>query len=166
MHRHATLADIDAVYAIYMDENTIPYLGFDSMPRTDFLPVMEKLVASQSFYVVEREGSIQGFYRISRHEGRARHVAYLGTLAVSPEARGTGLARSMVETAIARLHAEGVVRIELMLEADNPRALNFYRKLGFEREGTMRCAYKRSSDAGYVDELFMAKLSSPMMHDV
>ena len=165
MHRLATLDDVDAVYSIYMEKDVIPYLGFDPMPRADFMAVMEKLVASESFYVVEREGRVQGFYRASRHEGRARHVAYLGTLAVASEARGTGLAQSMIETAIARLHSAGVARVELMLEADNPRALAFYSKLGFKLEGTMRSAYKRSSDSQYVDELVMAKLLPPIARE-
>lgn len=158
MHRLATLSDVDVVYSIYMDKDAIPYLGFDPMPRADFLAVMQQLVTSKSFYVVEREGRVQGFYRAFRYEGRSHHVAYIGTLAVAPEARGSGLAQSMLETAIARLHSEGVVRVELTLEADNPRALRFYSKLGFEFEGTMRHAYKRSSDSHYVDGLIMAKL--------
>jgi len=162
MHRLATLADLDAVYSIYMHNDVIPYLGFDPMPRPDFVKVLRDLVASQSFYIVEHSGRVQGFYRTSRYEGRERHVAYLGTFAVAPEARGTGLARSIIETAISRLHSEGVTRIELTLEADNPRALSFYRKVGFELEGTRRSAYKRSSDAHYVDQLFMAMLLPPL----
>lgn len=135
------------------------------MPRADFIAVMEALVASKSFYVVAREGHIQDFYRASRYKGRARHMAYLGTLAVTPEARGTGLAQSMIETVIARLHSEGVVRVELMLEADNSCAWRFYSKLGFELEGTMRRAYKRSSDQHYTDELCMAKQLPPILAD-
>jgi ribosomal protein S18 acetylase RimI-like enzyme len=162
MHRLATLADLDAVYSIYMHDDVIPYLGFDPMPPADFVKVLSDLVASKSFYVVEHSGRVQGFYSTARHEGRERHVAYLGTFAVAPEARGTGLARSIIETAISRLHSEGVTRIELTLEADNPRALSFYRKVGFGLEGTMRSAYKRSSDAHYVDQLLMAMLLPPL----
>jgi putative acetyltransferase len=162
MHRLATLADLDAVYSIYMDDDVVPYLGFDPMPRADFVKVLSDLVASKSFYVVENSGRVQGFYRASRHEGRARHAAYLGTFAVAPEARGTGLAKSIIETAISRLHSEGVTRIELTLEADNRRAFKFYTKLGFELEGTMRSAYKRSNDSNYLDELLMAKLLPPL----
>lgn len=162
MHRHASRADLDAVYAIYMDEGAIPYLGFDPMPRADFAQVMDELVASGSFFVVEDAGRVQGFYRITRQEGRAGHVAGLGTFAVAPEARGTGLARSILEQAIARLHAEGVTRVELTVEADNPRAIGFYGKLGFEVEGTLRSAYKRSSDAHYTDERLMARLLPPL----
>lgn len=69
MHRQASLADLDAVYSIYMDKDVIPYLGFDPMPRADFTKVMEELVASKSFFVVENKGCVQGFYRISKQEG-------------------------------------------------------------------------------------------------
>lgn len=162
MHRLATLADLDAVYSIYMDDDVIPYLGFGPMPRGEFARVLGDLVASKSFHVVECNGRIQGFYRVSRREGRARHVAYFGTFAVAREARGTGLARSIIEAAISRLHAEGVTRIELMLETDNTRALRFYRKMGFELEGTLRSAYKRESEPHYVDELYMGRLLPPL----
>lgn len=158
MHRHATLADLDAVYAIYMHDDVIPFLGYDPMSRADFAKVFAELLAGSSFYVVEEADRVQGFYRAARHEGRARHVAYLGTFAVAPEVRGSGFARSIIETAISRLHSQGVTRIELMLEADNLRALAFYKKLGFEVEGTMRSAYKRSHEAHYVDEIVMSRL--------
>jgi RimJ/RimL family protein N-acetyltransferase len=162
MHRQASIADLDAVYAIYMEKDAIPYLGFDPMPRAAFQRVMDELVASESFFVVEIEGCVQGFYRATRQEGRAGHVASLGTFAIAPESRGTGLAKSILEEAILRLHHEGVTRIELTVEADNPRAIRFYGNLGFELEGTLRSAYKRSSDVHYVDELFMAKLLPPL----
>ena len=70
-----------------MHNDVIPYLGFDPMPRPDFVKVLRDLVASQSFYIVEHSARVQGFYRTSRYEGRERHVAYLGTFAVAPEAR-------------------------------------------------------------------------------
>jgi len=59
---------------------------------------------------------------------------------------------------LTRLRAEGVRRLELMLEADNPRALRFYEKQGFEFEGRLRAAYRRSHEDHDVDELLMARL--------
>lgn len=162
MHRLATQADLDAVFAIYMDAEVIPYLGFDPMPRDDFMAVMHELVASQCFHVVEQAGRVVGFYRLSRPQGRARHVAHLATFAVAAEARGRGVGRNILDTVIARLHAEGVTRIELVVEADNPRALSFYRKLGFECEGRMRLAYQRANDPGPIDQFLMAKLLPPL----
>lgn len=158
MHRLATLDDLQAVHALYMHEEVVPFLGHDPMPLAEFTPIMAELVGSRSFYVVEREGRVRGFYRLSRHAGRARHGAYLGTFAVAPEERGTGLAAAIVEALVTRLSSEGVRRLELMLEADNPRALRFYEKLGFELEGRLRGAYRRSHQDHDVDELLMARL--------
>jgi len=63
-----------------------------------------------------------------------------------------------MENVIATLKANGVRRIELMVERDNPRAIAFYEKLGFQHEGTLRKAYKRAADDHYTDECMMALL--------
>lgn len=162
MHRLACTDDFDAIYAIYMHEEVVPYLGFDPMSPLEFRRVLELLINSSGFFVFELDGVVKGFYKVSRHEGRARHGAYLGTLAIAPEERGSGLAIRMMTEATERLRQQGVLRLELMLEADNPRALRFYQKLGFVQEGTLRAAYKRSNQPYYVDELLLAKLMTAL----
>jgi ribosomal protein S18 acetylase RimI-like enzyme len=162
VHRLARWTDVDRVYEIYTHPAVIPYLGFDPMSRDDFRSVYQGLLASDAFYVVEVEGTVEGFYKAARQEGRSSHVVTLGPLAVAPERRGSGFAAAMLEEAISRLHAAGVLRFELMVEADNPRGIAFYRKLGFGREGLLRAAYKRASDCGYTDEVFLAKLLPPI----
>jgi putative acetyltransferase len=141
-----------------MHPEVIPYLGYDPMSLEEFAGVFQELVDCRSFYILERDGGIAGFCRTTRQPGRAAHVATLGTLAVAPRWRGTGVARELLEQIFSQVKAQGILRLELMLEVDNPRALAFYQKLGFEREGIMRAAYKRSSDAHYTDEIFMARL--------
>jgi len=153
MRRLVIPADRDRVYDIYMHDEVVPYLGFDPMPRDAFSKVFDPLFESGCFYVYELDGQVQGFYKAQRHIGRAAHVAYLGTLAVAPEVKGRGVAGAMLEDAIARLRRAGVRRVELTVEADNPRAIAFYQRLGFMHEGTQRAAYKRAADDGYVDEL-------------
>ena len=145
-----------------MHPAVVPYLGFDPMDKDAFAELFDDFVASQGFFVFEEAGAIRGFYRAARHAGRARHGAYLGPLAVAPEEHGTGLAMRMMTDAIERLAAIGVSRVELMVEVDNPRAIAFYRKLGFVEEGRMRGAYKRADERDYVDELFLAKLLPPL----
>lgn len=162
MHRLAQTTDLEAVHRIYMHDEVVPFLGVEPMPLAEFQPVFGDLLAGGGFHVVEQGGAVKGFYRVQRHAGRARHTAYLGTLAVSPDAKGTGFAAAMMIEAIDLLAAEGVLRVELMLEADNPRAMAFYRKLGFEYEGTLRAAYKRAAQAHYVDEVLMARLLVPL----
>jgi putative acetyltransferase len=157
LRRLARPADLAAVHAIYMHPEVVPYLGVDPAPLAEFEPVFAELLASGAFFVVEKDGAVCGFHRATRYKGRARHVATLQTLAIDPHEKGSGLARAMVTEAIECLRAEGVKRVELLVEADNPRGVAFYRKLGFELEGCMKRAYKRAGDADYVDELIMAR---------
>ncbi|WP_413043287.1 N-acetyltransferase family protein [Pseudomonas sp. YJ42] len=158
MRRLAIPTDFDRVYDIYMHEAVVPFLGFDPMPREDFGKVFEPLFESGCFYVYEAVGQVQGFYKAQRHVGRAAHVAYLGTLAVAPEAQGSGIAGAMMGDALAHLRKAGITRVELTVEADNPRAIAFYERIGFVLEGVQRAAYKRACDDRYVDELMYGLL--------
>jgi ribosomal protein S18 acetylase RimI-like enzyme len=158
LRRLATPQDLSAVYDIYMQPEVVPYLGIDPMPIGEFEPVFAALVATGSFYVVPRDGVVRGFYRENRQKGRSRHVVTLETLAIAPSEKGSGFAAAMIAEAIELMRAEGVLRVELMVEADNARGIAFYRKLGFEQEGRLRAAYKRASQPEYVDEILMARL--------
>jgi ribosomal protein S18 acetylase RimI-like enzyme len=158
MLRPAAPADLQAVFDIYMHPEVVPFLGYDAMSLDDFRPVFQELVDCGTFYVLERDGGIAGFCRTTRQPGRSSHGATLGTLAVSPRWHRSGVARELVEQIIALLKEQGVLRVELMLEVDNPRALAFYTKLGFKQEGLLRAAYKRASDPHYTDEILMARL--------
>lgn len=154
--RLALESDFDAVYAIHMDEAVIPFLGIEPLGPDEFRPVFAALVASGNFYVVEAEGVVAGFYKITRFEGRAAHVAQLGTLAVAPRFQGSGIARRMVAGAVAALTAACVRRIELIVESDNPRGVAFYQRMGFEIEGRLRMFYKRAHQDHYVDDFMMS----------
>jgi putative acetyltransferase len=154
MLRPARPEDVEAVHRIYMDASVIPYLGHDAMDLAAFREVFAGLLAT-NLQIAERDGAVAGFCRALRFDGRQSHVAQLGTLAVHPRWQGSGLAREMVETILAQLKADGVVRVELMAEADNARGLSFYRKLGFVEEGVQRRAYRRAG--AEIDEIMMVR---------
>ena len=158
MRRLATPEDIDTVFALYMHEKVVPFLGYDPMPLAEFRAVYRQLLEGGDFFVYALNGRIAGFYRAARYPGRVRHVASLGTLAVDPALHGQGIALAMVTDAIERLKADGIQRIELIVESDNAPALRFYEKLGFEREGTLRKFYQRAADAEAIDDHLMALL--------
>jgi len=161
LRRLATADDLRAVHAIYMHPEVVPYLGIDPVSLEAFEPYFAGLLASGAFFVVPRDGEVLGFYRVNRQPGRSRHVAILTTLAIAPSEKGSGLAAAMIEEAIELLRTQGVLRVELTLEADNQRALSFYRKLGFEQEGRLKKAYKRADQPDYLDELLMARVFEP-----
>ena len=158
MRRLATPEDIDTVFALYMHEKVVPYLGYDPMPLEDFRPIYQEMVESRRFFVYELDGRIAGFYRATRYPGRVQHVASLGTLAVDPALHGQGVALAMVSQAIDELKAAGVKRVELCVESDNAPGLRFYEKLGFQREGTLRKFYRRAGAAEAIDDHMMALL--------
>jgi RimJ/RimL family protein N-acetyltransferase len=155
--RLATEQDLAAVYSIYMHPEVVPYLGIDPVALEGFEPYFKGLLASGAFFVVQREGVVRGFYRATRQQGRSHHVVILTTLAISPSEKGSGFAAAMIEEAIDLARTQGVLRVELTLEADNARAFAFYRKLGFEQEGRLRKAYKRAGEPDYLDEIVMAR---------
>lgn len=88
-----------------------------------------------------------------------RHVGILG-LGVHPDAQGIGVGRALMERLLewARAHrdADGgrVLRVELYVRADNPRAIALYRSVGFELEGTRR-GFLRREDGALIDDHVM-----------
>ena len=123
--RLAVREDLAAVHAIYTHPRVVPYLGYDPMPLEEFESIFAGLLATGAFFVAIHEGLVRGFYRVNRQRGRSRHVAILETLAVAPAEHGTGFAMEMVGEALDAMVADGILRVELMVEADNPRGISF-----------------------------------------
>jgi ribosomal protein S18 acetylase RimI-like enzyme len=81
------------------------------------------------------------------------HKATLWGMFVRPEARGTGLAAALVDTAIEQ--ASGMVEeILLTVASTNATAIRLYASAGFKEYGMERRALK--IDDTYHDEIFMA----------
>jgi len=157
--RLAVESDLQAIFDIYMHPTVIPFLGFDPMPLPEFREkVFGDLLRSKCFFMIEREAAIAGFLKIARYPGRAQHVAMLGTFAIRPDLHGSGVAKPIMENVIQDLRADGVKRVEVIVESDNPKAIRFYEKLGFVMEGTLRQFYKRADQDHYVDDHIMARL--------
>ncbi|RZI60972.1 MAG: GNAT family N-acetyltransferase [Rubrivivax sp.] len=87
---------------------------------------------------------------------RRRHAMMLG-IGVHPEAQGHGVGSALMDALMRQADDWlGVLRIELTVFADNPRAIRLYERFGFEHEGRLRGYALR--DGRYVDALAMARL--------
>lgn len=87
---------------------------------------------------------------------RRSHVRSLG-LALAPEVQGQGLGRRMMVRLLDWAdNWAHVLRIELHVHADNPRAIGLYKSMGFEQEGRHR-GYSLKGGT-YVDSFSMARL--------
>ena len=76
------------------------------------------------------------------HDGRR---GYLYHLAVVPEYRGRGLARSLVEHSLGALAAAGIAKASIMVYADNKPGLAFWERLGWNRRGDLKLMQAKSS---------------------
>ena len=87
---------------------------------------------------------------------RRGHVRGLA-IAIAPAWQGQGLGRQLMTRLLDWAdNWGGVLRTELFVHADNPRAIALYRSLGFVEEGRHR-GYALK-DGRYVDSLSMARL--------
>lgn len=87
---------------------------------------------------------------------KLKHGAMLA-VGVHPEFRGLGLGRALLEVLIAWADAEGLIRLELYVRADNAPARALYERLGFVEEGRRR-AFVRLSESELVDDLVMGRV--------
>lgn len=102
------------------------------------------------------DGELAGFLGFTPlRNPKIAHKGVLWGMYVEPTARGTGLAKAMVEAALdyARDHVEQVL---ISVITDNERARRFYEKMGFEPYGVEPRALKIAGK--YYDEEFRVRM--------
>jgi RimJ/RimL family protein N-acetyltransferase len=107
----------------------------------------------------ERDGRIVGHAQAA-FDWRAGS-ARLGRVAVAPEVRRSGVARSMLREVVAEIFAHPEIqRLELNVYRHNTAAISLYERLGFAHEGNRRSAVPVGDQRW--DTLIMAMLRSDM----
>lgn len=86
---------------------------------------------------------------------KTRHRATVG-IALLKRYWGMGLGRLLMEEAIRSALEMGYSQVELGVYEDNARAIRLYEKLGFERWGRSRRAF-RLPDGACLDEILMGR---------
>ncbi|WP_019937912.1 GNAT family N-acetyltransferase [Bordetella sp. FB-8] len=104
------------------------------------------------------EGRMVGMTCISQYgKLKARHKAFIWGVYVDPEHRGRGLARQLLQAALARAATmPGVRRVHLTAAADNTAAMALYADLGFVeygREPDSLCV-----NGELIDEVLMSRV--------
>lgn len=104
------------------------------------------------------DGWLVGLAGVRREHGRKlAHKAFIWGVYVAPAARGTGLARALLQAALARAAAmPGLRQVNLGVHASNEPARRLYESLGFVAFGLER-GYQLL-DGVLHDELHMVKV--------
>ena len=84
----------------------------------------------------------------------SRHVAWIG-MSVAAGFRGVGAGGALLEAAVTWAAGAEFRRVELGVFPENARAMAFYERHGFIREGLRREQYRRGDQ--YHDEVLMAR---------
>jgi len=103
--------------------------------------------AADEVLVAEHNGALSGFVELSLRayaEGcETSPVAYLEGWYVSPDARGTGVGRALLNAAEMWGRAQGCTEFASDTEAGNASSADAHRALGFEDVSLVRCFRKR-----------------------
>jgi GNAT superfamily N-acetyltransferase len=123
---------------------------------------LEELVAywcapAHRVFVAEREGSdapLGSYYVTQSHAGNGAHVAKC-EFVTAPDARGRGVARSMLRHALETAHGLGYrdLLLDFVIEV-NKRALAIWKQAGFVEVGRLPGAFAHPT-LGFVDALVM-----------
>ena len=93
--------------------------------------ILRKLKLQRDLFLV---GRLDGRLVATAMAGYEGYRGWINYLAVSPECRGRGLGREMMDEAEARLRALGCPKINLQVRADNAEAIGFYERIGYRRD--------------------------------
>lgn len=160
--RRATAADADAFAAMLGNPEVFPQLL--QMPHANpelWRARLADMVGKPDLLLVAvtDRGEVVGGAGLhpSGASPRRRHVMELG-MQVQPawqrQGVGSQLLQALCDYADRWL---GLLRLELVVYADNARAQALYRRFGFVQEGVHRCHAMR--DGVYVDSVSMARLN-------
>ena len=152
-------AELQRLYSepqILRDTSANPHARVDQMRAW-----IAALPANSHLLVADVEGVIGGALLLESEQHIAlRHIGHLSRVAVSTAWQGRGLGTCLLTEALSM--ADGwlnLLRLELMVFADNPAAISLYHKHGFREEGRLTgYAYR---DGEYRDVLVMARLRGP-----
>lgn len=158
MFRAITSTDYPAVHSIYMSPQVNPFMSFEVMPYDQFAPIIEQLVKEREYLIWEEAEKIAAVVALVKGRWRGSHRVMITALAVDSQFQGIGVGKRLMQQLLNDLSSQGFIRIELIVESDNPKAIQFYHQLGFVHEGTMQAYFKRENEQTYVDDYLMAKI--------
>ena len=111
--------------------------------------------ADHGTWLAERDGVPLGSYYLKTNQpGGGAHVCNCGFV-TAPAARGQGIARAMLDHALAQARAAGFAAMQFnFVVATNTRAIDIWRRAGFDIVGRLPGAFRHPRQ-GFVDALVM-----------
>jgi ribosomal protein S18 acetylase RimI-like enzyme len=140
--RRATIADVDQVaplfdayrefYGVQSDIAAARRFLSDRLERDESV-VFLAIEGRESDDVIHDSGAVLGFAQLysSFSSVSAAAIVILNDLFVAPNARGRGVAGSLIDAAVDYAHRKGAIRLDLSTQRSNHAATRLYRAKGF-----------------------------------
>lgn len=154
----ASASDFNFFYSLYMHPQVNPYLLYEIMEEQSFEPIFYDLLQQNVLYKYVADDVPVGMCKLLRLQHRNSHIIYVGGLAIDHAHAGKNYGFKMLQDVIAYAKAQNVLRIELSVSVENERAINLYKKAGFNQEGILRKYTYLKKENQYIDELLMSCL--------
>ena len=111
---------------------------------------------NQQVFVATHSGKLIGFVALSQGLfAKNRHSCSL-MIGVLSDFWGQGVAARLMESALSWVENKQIVRIELSVMEGNERAIRFYERFGFQKEGVKRSALLL--DGRLENEIYMSRI--------
>jgi ribosomal protein S18 acetylase RimI-like enzyme len=120
-------------------------------------PFFRSACRPESVLVAETDTGVVGYVRVEPLPGprTASHVQTINGLAVAPGYQRMGVARRLVDAALATARERAAHKVLLHVLSTNEPAIALYRRAGFVEEGRLLRQFRL--DGRYVDDLIMAR---------
>lgn len=152
----AAPSDFNFFYSLYMQPQVNPYLLYEMMEEESFEPIFKDLLQQKIIFKYVAGGQPVGMCKLIQLKHRNSHILYVGGLAVDPAHAGKNYGLKMLQDVIVYAKAQNVLRLELSVSVENIRAINLYKKIGFEAEGVLRKYTHLKSEERFIDETLMS----------
>jgi L-phenylalanine/L-methionine N-acetyltransferase len=157
MHRKATPNDLQFIFDLYMHPQVNPHLLYEMMDIEAFKLIYEDLLKDEIKYIfMDDAGTPVGMFKLYPLKHRCTHIFYLGGLAIHPDFAGKGFGVKMMQEIKDLAQQKGCKRLELSAGTENLRAIELYKKVGFEAEGVLRKYTHLKREGRFLDELLMS----------
>ena len=154
--RKAKPSDAKQVHKIYFDPVVHKFMHYNKMGLREFRKKWKMIMAKCETYIFETKGRAVAFGWLDKFDGMRSHVIEISHIAVSPSEQGKGIGKKLFSFLLKKAKSKNAKRVQLIAEVDNKKAIAFYKKFGFVKEGRLRKSFKRTN--GYVDQIVMSKL--------
>ena len=138
------IAEVSVASRRWSYREVLPEADLDALSveqvTADFTEELAELPPGSAVYVAELARRIVGYAYVlpSPDDNAPAGTSELGSLYVTEDAAGTGVAHALMDAAIEQAHAVGQGVLTLWVRRENGRARRFYEKQGMRPDGAER----------------------------